>query len=241
MLLDEASYAMMEPSTVSPLLHVIRRMVWLATAITVISCAVLFVQLWRWDRAMDRDHRLHYAHPRLVTHHGFAGCGPMSPASPRVTTQGSGSVRLARLAVAAHLAGAPAPTPPAVTAADVADPHAAWSALGLTQLDAKTFVVDRALAAAVMTAPLQAMRGERIIPTLRGGHRHGFKLFHLSPDSALTAIGLHDGDTLLAINDIPLFDRDSSRLAFAWRTEAVYRVSFETRDGRLDVRNLVFR
>lgn len=219
---------MMEPSTVSPLLHAIRRMVWLATAITVISCAVFFVQLWRWERG----HR--HRPPRIVAHHLFVGPTCTAP-RPMVTTAGPGPARSARQAVTAYFAR------PAVGAAAVADPHAVWTALGLAQLDARTYTIDRALATAVMAAPRQAMRGERIVPVVRGGQPYGFRLFHLTADSALTAIGLHDGDTLLAINGTSLVSRESSALMADWRTESVYELSFEARDGHRDVRNLVFR
>ena len=221
---------MMEPSTVSPLLHVIRRMTWLATAITVISCAVFFVQLRRWE------HARHHRRPRIVAHHMFVHGGPICPRpSPQVTSAGAGSARFARLAVTNHLARL------AVSPADVADPHAVWSALGLTQIDAHTFTIDRALARAVMAAPLAAMRGERSVPIVQAGTVTGVRLFHLTPASALTAIGLHDGDTLLAINDVSLGARDAGQLKYRWQTEALYRLTFVTRDGHHDFRNLVFR
>lgn len=223
---------MMEPSSTVFPLHVIRRMVWLATAITVISCAVLVVQLVRWERI--HQHRSRVVHRLFIGHGGHGMACPRSSPSPQVTSAGAGSARLARLAVTNHLAR------PAVSLAAVADPHAVWSALGLVQIDTHTYSIDRRLASAVMAAPLAAMRGERIVPVVNDGQLHGYKVFHLTPASALTAIGLHDGDTLLAINDVPLGARDEGQLAFRWRTEAIYRLSIQTADGHRDVRNLVF-
>ncbi|HET9621683.1 MAG TPA: hypothetical protein VFP84_09970 [Kofleriaceae bacterium] len=124
---------------------------------------------------------------------------------------------------------------------DVANPDASWRQLGIERINEKTYAIDRRLVEAALAAPLSAMRGERIVPAIRDGQPRGFKLFHLMPNSALTAIGLHDGDTLVALDGHRLTDRDDGSLLADWRAKPVYQLTFDTRDGRRDVRYLMFR
>ena len=59
----------------------------------------------------------------------------------------------------------------------------------------------------------QAMREPRlgrVVPALTDGKPSGFKLYAIRPGSPLAAIGLENGDTLRAINDIPLTSLESA-------------------------------
>lgn len=49
----------------------------------------------------------------------------------------------------------------------------------------------------------------RIVPTLHDGRMIGVKLYAIRPGSPLTAIGLENGDTLLAVNDVSITTADS--------------------------------
>jgi type II secretory pathway component PulC len=49
----------------------------------------------------------------------------------------------------------------------------------------------------------------RIVPALHRGRLAGVKLYAIRPGSPLTAIGIQNGDTLRAINDVPITSADS--------------------------------
>ena len=53
-------------------------------------------------------------------------------------------------------------------------------------------------------------RSARIVPTMRDGARIGFKLYAIRPGSLLEALGFENGDTLRAINDVPLVSDDDT-------------------------------
>ena len=64
----------------------------------------------------------------------------------------------------------------------------------------------------------QAMKdphAARLVPTLRDGKPEGVKLYAIRPGSALTAIGLENGDTLRSINDMPVAGAESALEAYA--------------------------
>jgi len=50
----------------------------------------------------------------------------------------------------------------------------------------------------------------RIVPTLNDGVPAGIKLYAIRPGSLLATIGLENGDTLRAINDVPLTSPDAA-------------------------------
>ena len=59
----------------------------------------------------------------------------------------------------------------------------------------------------------QAMRQPRLGrmgPTLTDGKPAGVKVYAIRPGSALAAIGLENGDTLRAINDVPMMSPDAA-------------------------------
>ena len=47
-----------------------------------------------------------------------------------------------------------------------------------------------------------------LVPLFRAGQAVGIKVYALQPGTLLAALGLHNGDTLVAINDIPVTDSE---------------------------------
>jgi hypothetical protein len=93
---------------------------------------------------------------------------------------------------------APQPLPPPPAPMVVVVPSAASS----------TRVVDvrRADLEQAMLAP----RPGRMVPALTDGKPSGVKIYAIRPGSALAAIGLENGDTLRAINDVPMTSADAA-------------------------------
>ncbi|HET9622672.1 MAG TPA: hypothetical protein VFP84_14970 [Kofleriaceae bacterium] len=227
---------MMEPSTLSPVLHVVRRPVWIATAITVISCAVVLVQLHR-IRHLRAIH--HHHHPRIVVlPRAYA---PACSGSLRVKSMAAARLAPPTLPAAADDTDAATSEPAAASPlASLGDPHASWRTLGIARISDQAYAIDHELVEAVLKAPLTAMRGERIVPTSRHGQPYGFKLFHLMPNSALTALGLHDGDTLIAFDGVHLVDRDAERILFHLGAPG-HVLTYETAGGRRVERTIEIR
>jgi type II secretory pathway component PulC len=70
---------------------------------------------------------------------------------------------------------------------------------GSTQVvDMRRAELDRALRSADLAA--QA----RLVPVVRDGAPNGFKVYAIRPGSLVQALGLRNGDTLLAVNDLAL-------------------------------------
>jgi type II secretory pathway component PulC len=69
-----------------------------------------------------------------------------------------------------------------------------------------TRVVDVRRADLERTVALVA--SARIVPALRDGAPIGVKFYAIRPDSPLALIGLENGDTLIAVNDVPASSPD---------------------------------
>ena len=111
------------------------------------------------------------------------------------------------LALLAYLAIAPSPPPAAVPVVSPPPPPAPMVVV-VPAAASTTRVVD------VRRADLeQAMREPRlgrVVPALTDGKPSGVKLYAIRPGSPLAAIGLENGDTVRAINDIPLTSPESA-------------------------------
>ena len=90
----------------------------------------------------------------------------------------------------------PAPLPPPAPMVVVVPAVAS----GTRVVDVRRADLERTLAVA---------QSARVVPTLRDGKLIGVKLYAIRPGSPLAAIGLENGDTLRAINDIPLTTPDA--------------------------------
>lgn len=72
----------------------------------------------------------------------------------------------------------------------------------------ETRVVD--VRRADLEQPSAIARSARIVPALRDGKPSGVKIYAIRPGSLLAAIGLENGDTLRAVNDVPISTADSA-------------------------------
>ncbi len=95
----------------------------------------------------------------------------------------------------------PTPTPTAT------GPRAQFQALmdaGIKKRGAYRYEMNRDVLDAVLASPMRISRGARIVPAIRNGKPNGLKLYALRPGSFYTRIGLNNGDTVMAINQLPI-------------------------------------
>jgi general secretion pathway protein C len=109
-------------------------------------------------------------------------------------------------------AEAPLPVPPVPPAAQPAQDYTLiFQPAGENRFRLKRADADRVLA----DFPTAVVRSVRIIPAVRDGRPHGFKLFGIRPGSLCKAAGLHNGDSLLAVNGVPLSGPDRALEAYS--------------------------
>ena len=115
--------------------------------------------------------------------------------------------KVAVVSILGYLAIAHTPSPAPAAIAGAGPPPPAPMVVVVPAAATSTRVVD------VRRADLeQAMKDPgvaRIVPTLRHGSLVGVKLYAIRPGSPLTAIGIENGDTLRAINDVPIASPDA--------------------------------
>jgi general secretion pathway protein C len=99
-------------------------------------------------------------------------------------------------------AAAPAASPPAPPPAPPPLPPPAPMVGVVPAAATETRVVDVRRADLKETDLIS--RSARIVPTLRDGVPIGYKLYAIRPGSLLAVVGFENGDTLRAINDVPL-------------------------------------
>lgn len=105
-------------------------------------------------------------------------------------------------------AAAPAVSPPAVPMAAPPLPPPAPIVVVVPSAASETRVVD--VRRADLEQPSAIARSARIVPALRDGKPSGVKIYAVRPDSLLAAIGFENGDTLRAVNDVPISTADSA-------------------------------
>lgn len=74
----------------------------------------------------------------------------------------------------------------------------------ITKIDDHRYEVPRSTVDTVLADPMAMARGARVVPAMKQGQHIGFKIYAVRPMSLFAAIGLVNGDTLLAINGEPL-------------------------------------
>lgn len=102
-------------------------------------------------------------------------------------------------------AAAPAAVP---LAAPVPLPPPAPIVVVVPSAASSTRVVD--IRRADLEQPSAIARSARIVPALRDGVPSGVKIYAIRPDSLLAAIGFENGDTLRAVNDVPISTAESA-------------------------------
>jgi general secretion pathway protein C len=103
---------------------------------------------------------------------------------------------------------------------------------GITKLDDRTFRVSRATLTQILDDPSRLARAARIIPSIEDGAPNGFKLYGIRRSSPYAQLGFRNGDTVHAVNDIPLTSPDEALRAYT-RLRHARRITVElTRRGK---------
>ena len=96
------------------------------------------------------------------------------------------------------------PPPPEPSPAESDD------ASSITKLTATSFDLDRSLIPHVLDNPMQFSKGARLVPAMRDGKPHGYKVYAVRRSSLIAKLGLENGDTLLSIDGHPLVSAESA-------------------------------
>lgn len=80
---------------------------------------------------------------------------------------------------------------------------------GIKKIDDTHYEISRALVNKIISNPT-AIRGARIVPSIKNGKPNGFKLYAIRPSSAFAKIGLQNGDTIHNINGFDLTSPDKA-------------------------------
>ena len=181
---------------------------------------------------------------------GEAGAEPASSLTVMVMGDGSGMADgLRPLMEAMGLNGGEHVTSPAggkvawaATLEDMMSPLSADRLLSRTS-SAPEFETDESGAWIVpreVVAPLagaDGLRAARVVPSYRDGALNGVKLFSIRRESPFRALGIRNGDVIVAVDDRPLDDVTGiGRLLNAWLQEDAVKVSLERRGQTLTLR-----
>ncbi len=92
------------------------------------------------------------------------------------------------------------------------DPFAARDPLldTITKIDDLNYEVPRPTVERLIANPDAFARQARIVPAIRNGQPEGFKLYAIRPNTLWATIGLKNGDTIRAINGMPLTSLDKA-------------------------------
>lgn len=67
---------------------------------------------------------------------------------------------------------------------------------------------------AVLAEPASMMRQARVVPAVRDGETQGFKFYGIRPGSVLKALGVKNGDMLIAVNGESMNSMDQAMAAY---------------------------
>lgn len=127
--------------------------------------------------------------------------------------------KVAVVSLLAYLALVPPPAvvPPAASPPAPLLPPPAPAVVVVPATAAATRVVDVRRADLEQTSDIA--RSARIVPALRHGAPSGVKVYAIRPGSLLEAIGLENGDTVLAVNDVSILQADAALSLYSARNE----------------------
>lgn len=115
---------------------------------------------------------------------------------------------------------------------DLASPASTAPMDGITRVDATHVTIARAAIDRALADPVRVIGSPRIVWSSVQGQTVGFKLYAMRPGSPLVALGLANGDTLRAINGLPLTSNDHALAAYT-RLRSADRFTLElTRRGQ---------
>ena len=127
----------------------------------------------------------------------------------------------------------PASPPPGVLAAppDVSG----LDVSGIVRRDATHVEMPRSLLDQLIADPMDIARSARLVPAFRAGQPIGYRVFAIRPGSPFAALGLVNGDQVLAVNGEPLTDPDQLRAVITRaRSSGLVRLALE-RNGQPQV------
>lgn len=128
----------------------------------------------------------------------------------------------------------PTPTrPPTSGDTEEKDELEARLEAGVRQIDATHVELDRALVDALLANPMALAKGARIVPAVKDGKPHGFKLYAVRPSSFIARLGLTNGDTVVAINGQDVSTVDKALEAYATLRDVKQLVFDVERRGKL--------
>lgn len=81
---------------------------------------------------------------------------------------------------------------------------------GVKVIDPTHYELTRALVDAVLSDPMTAAKGARVVPAVANGKPNGFKLYAIRPSSLFAKLGFTNGDTLEKINGYALDSADKA-------------------------------
>lgn len=71
---------------------------------------------------------------------------------------------------------------------------------GITKLSDTRYELDRTFVDTLLSNPMAAVKGARIVPWVKNGTANGFKLYSIRPESVFAQLGFTNGDTVQSIN-----------------------------------------
>jgi hypothetical protein len=135
-----------------------------------------------------------------------------------------------------------APLPPAAPPGIAASPGAMQSpdplewrvGLGIVQLGATEFIVDRRSIAVALQYEADLLRSSRIVPEVENGRVVGVRLWGVRPNTLPGRFGFEDGDRLESINGVSLHTPSRALAAYAqFRTASEVSIVVTRRGERI--------
>jgi type II secretory pathway component PulC len=84
----------------------------------------------------------------------------------------------------------------------------------IKKLSDTSYELPKDLRDAMLANPMALSKGARVVPSVKDGQPDGFKLYAIRPSSVWAALGLSNGDTLTAIDSLPLTSADKALEAY---------------------------
>jgi general secretion pathway protein C len=112
----------------------------------------------------------------------------------------------------------PPPSPikrPAPVVAAAADPFSQELNRGVRKLGENRYELRRSTVESVLGNVSVLARSARIIPEVRGGKAHGFRMMAVKPDGPFAKIGIQNGDVLVSINGLEMSSPEKAMEVYA--------------------------
>ncbi len=112
---------------------------------------------------------------------------------------------------------------------------------GIKKVDDTHYTVDKAVIEAVLANPMAVAKGARVVPSVKDGKPDGFKLYAIRATSIYARLGLANGDTLTAVNGMPLTTADKALEVYTKLRDAKALAVAITRRGKSITLNYTIR